>query len=149
MNRRLSILKHWLLNRRNNVEFLDLLTKVFEPTCTQKASKIITNIEEEGPFLKVFFKGHEEPLFYPASMKLISLYQVIAESFNKSDWHYYEVTQTKVTTGDTVVDCGAAEGMFTYLTSSRCKKVYAIEPLKSYIDSMNLSFENKNNIEIE
>jgi hypothetical protein len=55
---------------------------------------------------------------------LKSLDQVIVKSFYKTNWHYYEIKETKVKGDDTVVDCGVAEGLFTFLISNRCKQVY-------------------------
>jgi FkbM family methyltransferase len=66
----------------------------------------------------------------------------------ESDWHYYEVEQTKVGNDDIVIDCGAAEGLFSLMVAKRCRKVYAIEPLPRFVESMKLTFSKFDNVEI-
>lgn len=147
MNRRVGIAKNWVLNK-SNVGFFDMTTKVFSVTCAVRAKKYITKITEEKDFLLVSLKDYDKPLFFPKSMPIRSLYQCISETYNQNDWHYYEVDETKVGMNDTVVDCGAAEGMFAFSVIDRCKKVYAIEPLPAFIDSMKNTFSENNKFEL-
>ncbi len=101
-----------------------------------------------GDFLKVYFFDLTKPLYYPVSMDRHSLAQVIVETFNKRNWHYYEIAQTKVQPADVVVDCGSAEGLFSLTVHERCHKIFLIEPLERFISSLKLTFKNAANIEI-
>ncbi|MDP2211825.1 MAG: FkbM family methyltransferase [Candidatus Aquicultor sp.] len=96
----------------------------------------------------VYLNGLERPLYYPKEFAIGSLCQVIAELCYPRDWHYYEIEQTRVTPGDVVVDCGAAEGLFGLLVADRAAKVYAIEPMTRFVESMRLTFSGFDNVEV-
>jgi hypothetical protein len=145
---RLHVLKYFLLNSRNNVTFKKMLNFFFEASYHTKANQFITSIEREGEFNKVHFKGYADPLYYPSDFPVKSLEQVIVESFYPSNWHYYEVPETKVEVNDIVVDCGAAEGLFSFLIRKRCKKVFMIEPVGRFCSSLHKTFENSDNVEV-
>jgi FkbM family methyltransferase len=120
----------------------------FDASYGSKAKRIIAKIEEEEDYKKIFFKGIDDPMFYPAAAPVASLYRVICESFYEANWHFYEIQQTKVAPDDVVVDCGAAEGLFRFLVAPRCRKIYVIEPLKSFCDCLEKTFQIHNNVEI-
>jgi len=148
MNRRLALAKHWFFSNKNGISFPELLSKVFEKTCGLKAKPFISEIIEEETFLKVKLNFIKEHLYFPKKMAKQSLYQVISESTDVTQWHYYEIPETKVSINDVVVDCGAAEGLFSLIVAHRCAKVYAIEPLPQFIKALNLTFAKINNVEI-
>lgn len=145
---RFKVLKQWLLGNRKNVPFLELLAFLINFTPNIKAKIKIKKIEIKDNYKVIFFKNLDTPLYYPKDFSSKGLFQIISEQFYPSDWHYYEIENTRINKNDIVVDCGAAEGLFSLLISQRCKKVYAIEPLPNFIDSMKLSFSNISNIEI-
>lgn len=148
MNRRLKLAKHWLLTNKNNVDFKEIIRNVFDSTCDVKAKPFIKNITEKGEFYTIEITGLKHPLYYPTRMPLQALYQVISESFYPEQWHYYEIPETTVSSTDVVLDCGAAEGMFSLMIMDRCKHVYAIEPLPIFITSLNKSFEGFSNVSV-
>jgi len=149
MNRRVALAKHWLFTSHNEIPLFELLTKVFEKTCDLKAKPYILEVVEEEEFLKIRIKGIPDYLYYPKNTALQSLYQVITESTDVNQWHYYEIPETKVGLDDVVVDCGSAEGLFSLMIARRCAKVYAIEPLPLFIKSLHLTFsELKNKVEV-
>jgi FkbM family methyltransferase len=76
------------------------------------------------------------------------LNQVLAEQSDPSEWHYYQVAETRVLAGDVVADCGAAEGLFALQAAQRAKRVFAIEPLPLWIDCMRATFRGVENVEI-
>ncbi|MCW3985524.1 MAG: FkbM family methyltransferase [Candidatus Bathyarchaeota archaeon] len=145
---RLKILKHWLESKRNGISMKEVLQNVLGRTYTMKAKSVIKKMNQAEAFLEVVFKDFEYPLYYPIEMPITSLYQVIAEVFYSNDWHYYEIEQTKVSREDTVIDCGAGEGLFSLLVARRCSKVYAIEPLPRFVQAMKLSFSKFSNANI-
>ncbi|MEW6558178.1 MAG: FkbM family methyltransferase, partial [Elusimicrobiota bacterium] len=99
--------------------------------------------------MEVYFKGFEnKPLFFPKEFSLKSLEQITVESFYKDNWHYYEIEETKVGVNDTVIDCGAAEGLFSFIIAARCKEIYAIEPLKEFVSCLKRTFSNNKNVHI-
>jgi FkbM family methyltransferase len=148
MNKRVLILKHWLSGKRNGVSFSELVKKVFGPTCSLKARPFIQEIKTSGGLREVHLKGLDSPLYFPSIMPKTSLCQVIEESFYPDNWHYFEIEETRVDSNDIVADCGAAEGMFSLMVADRCKKVYVIEPLPPFLDSLKKTFSRFSNVEI-
>ena len=104
--------------------------------------------EPEGAYEKFYFKGIKEPLFFPSDMSQHSLFQVAVECFNPSNWHYYEIPQTRVSAEDIVADCGAAEGLFALVVHPRCRQLYLIEPLQKFVDSLGKTFKEVRNVDI-
>jgi FkbM family methyltransferase len=145
---RLRILKNWFYGRRNGTSMGEVLQHVLGQSYTMKAKSVISKINQSGTFREVVFRDLKYPLYYPIEMPLTSLYQVIAEILYDNDWHYYEIEQTKVSPEDTVIDCGAGEGLFSLLVARRCSKVYAIEPLPRFVQAMKLSFSRFGNVSI-
>lgn len=113
-----------------------------------KAFKKIKKIEEDKGYIIVYFHNIDQPLYYPKDASIYSLYLTIMESFYPNAGHYYQIETTKVNSNDIVVDCGAAEGLFSLIVSPICKRVYTIEPLPLFIKSLNLTFAKFNNMEI-
>jgi FkbM family methyltransferase len=72
---------------------------------------------------------------------------VISESLYENNWHYYEVPETQVKLGDVVLDCGAAEGLFSLkiLEHAQC---IVIEPSPMFIGSLTKTFNDQDNVRI-
>jgi FkbM family methyltransferase len=49
---------------------------------------------------------------------------------------------------DTVVDCGASEGLFGLIAAQKCKRVYLVEPLPVFVDSLRTTFSDIDNSEV-
>lgn len=148
MNRRLRVLLHWFFGRKNGVLTTEMIRFLFGRRCERKAQPRIRRFAENGDYAQAYLKGLEQPLYYPKEFAIGSLYQVITELCYPRDWHYYEIEQTQVTPGDIVVDCGAAEGLFSLLAADRAAKVYAIEPMARFVESMRLTFSGFENVEV-
>lgn len=125
-----------------------MLKLFFDASYASKAKKVISGIELDGDLKKVYFKDIKHPMYYPANAPASSLERVICESFYQSNWHYYEIPQTRVDPGDVVIDCGAAEGLFSLLVANRCKKVFAIEPLENFSHCLKRTFADFHNVEV-
>lgn len=147
ISRRYKIFQHWLSNK-NDVSIKEIIRNVFRPTSSVMAKKYIKEIITDGEDYKIYFKGINNPLFFPKEMNFNSLYQVIVEIFDPREWHFYEDSFTKVKTNDIVVDCGASEGLFGLRCYNRCQKIYLVEPLPIFLKSLARTFKNIKNIEI-
>ncbi len=146
---RLNVIYYYLFNDKNNVPLWDIIKLFFGTSYNYKANKIIKFTEKEDKWIKFYFKGFDnQSLFFPKDFSRKSLEQVVVETFYKDNWHYYELEQTRVKENDIVVDCGAAEGLFSFIIKDRCKYVYIIEPLKKFIECLLLTFKNVENIKI-
>lgn len=143
---RLQILLFWLKEKRN-VSFLSLLRAISRPRFKKRASRYITSIQEEGADYVVAFQEGQK-LYFPKSVSLAALYHVVCEICDRKNWHYYEIPETKVKPDDIVVDCGAAEGLFSLLIQDRCREVYVIEPSPIFLTSISKTFKDKSNVTI-
>jgi FkbM family methyltransferase len=130
------------------VPFSQLLKFFFDTSYATKAKKKLKKISKENDFYKIYFDDIDKPLYFPFEFGLKSLEQIIVESFYPDNWHYYELPQTKVEVADVVVDCGAAEGLFSLLVFQRCKRIYLIEPHPMFIQSLQKTFGKSNNVEL-
>lgn len=145
---RFRILGHWLLGRRNGTYLYDVIKQVFGPRFKKRSEQFISSIQENESDYIVSFKNNDFRLYFPKHVGLIALYHVIPEVCEVKNWHYYEIPETRVEANDIVVDCGAAEGLFSFLVKDRCKYIYIIEPLTYFIDSLKKTFKNDQNVEI-
>jgi FkbM family methyltransferase len=125
---------------RHGVSAGGLLRFLAGPRCQTIAAREIVGVEEAGDALAVRMRGFGFPLYFPKEMDFYHLQQVIAESHNAHDWHYYEIPETRVRPGDVVVDCGAAEGLFAALAAPRAARVYAVEPLPRFVTLLERTF---------
>lgn len=140
MNRRLRIARHWVSGPRHGVSPAGLLRFLAGPRCQTIAAREIVGVEDGGDALAVRLRGLAFPLLFPKEMDFYHLQQVIAESHNVHDWHYYELPETRVRPDDVVADCGAAEGLFAALVAPRAAHVYAMEPLPRFVSLLRRTF---------
>lgn len=142
MNRRLSILHYWLQGKRHDVDFMGLARFLVKPANTAIARKFIRQIREVGDYLEVTLTDIPDLLYWPRQLPLADLHQVVAETFDPSDWHCYQYEKTPVLAGDTVVDAGCAEGLFALAVARRCRRLFLIEPNPAFIESLQRTFSN-------
>jgi FkbM family methyltransferase len=145
--RRLRLLYFAAKGGRPGVSRRHFVHNVFGPTCKVAASSLIERETVEGKFRLIYFKGIEQPLYYPAHIPDQSLYGVIREMLPKS-WHHYEIPETRVNAGDVVFDIGAAEGIFTFYTAPRARHVYAFEPLPEFLECLRRTFKHQKNVTV-
>lgn len=87
-----------------------------------------------------FHENPRFPLYYPSAYRWIDFCQTVDECFNPANWHHFLSPRFAITTKDTVVDCGAAEGLFTWYAANRGAKVIAFEPDEGFAAAMKKSF---------
>ncbi|MEK6643462.1 MAG: FkbM family methyltransferase [Planctomycetota bacterium] len=145
---RLRLLHHWLGGRRNGVGFFDLLTVALDPTLGRKARRYIERIDEEPPYWYVQLRGIPRPLYFPIAVGKFMLEMLVVEQFHTRDWHFYQIEPTRLRSDDIVLDCGAAEGMFSLQAEHLCKRVYAAEPVSMWIEAMTKTFAGSSKFEI-
>ena len=137
------------INSNNNVSFFELLKFLVSFPHYLKVRKYIDKtLFSNGEYNIIYFKNIMYPLYFPKNYKIISLNQTILETFDKNNWHYYELSETMVNEKDIVVDCGSAEGLFALSCFQRAKHVYAIEPLRSFVNCLELTFKEITNVTI-
>lgn len=145
---RLKVIKYYLDGKKNNTSFSELLSFFFASSYNKKAIKKIKSINEKDGFYEVYFIGFDTPLYFPVSLDLRMLYQVIVETFYNDNWHYYTIPETKISSDDIIADCGASEGIFTFVNLGKFKKAYLIEPLPKFVSALQKTFAGADNVEI-
>lgn len=149
LSRRFDLCRAYTSQKRDfHCSFRDLLREMLQPTCTIRAKSYISKIMDEGAFKSIYLRSIRYPLYWPKDIPLYNLYMVISESLYEDDWHYYEVPKTKVKSGDVVLDCGAAEGLFSLATLERAERIIIIEPSPLFIGSLSKTFHNAKNVQI-
>jgi FkbM family methyltransferase len=149
---RFRVIPVWFSAREQKREglpsFLDLCRFLTQPPADWRGKKFIRSAREEGGDYKITLKGYKSPVYWPAARSFWDLGMLLSEQLNPKDWHYYQIPETRVTPDDVVLDCGAAEGLFSMIASSVCKKCYCVEPSPSFQPLLRKTFANTKNVEI-
>lgn len=142
--RRFNIILPWLKARRQgrcrDVSVGQLLRYLTMPTMRQRGMRFVTSLDDSGDQLAVRLRGYDRPIYWPKDWGQDTLGMLISEQFDPTDWHYYQIPETRLEPDDVVLDCGAAEGLFTLIAAGQCRRVYAFEPLPRFCDNMRRSF---------
>ncbi len=125
-----------------------VLRWITQPGKERRAAAYIESIREDGDFKAIRFKGIGRDFFYPRAASWVDLCQTIDEVFNPENWHHFVTDETPLDPEDVVVDCGAAEGLFSFHVAPRVAKVYAIEPIPSWHAAMAKTFAPVENVEV-
>jgi FkbM family methyltransferase len=120
----------------------------FDRSYWKKAHAKISRIQIRDEYYEILLKDYSTPIYFPRVYKLETFFQVVVESLYQNNWHYYETNGTPVMPDDVVLDCGAAEGLFSFIVANRSKKVYAIEPSLDFIKCLQRTFLPFKNVEV-
>lgn len=147
---RLNLIKAYTSRSRQfPLSLRDLLAGVTKPPCTVIGPRYVEWIRRYSEeYVLVKIKQLKRPLCWPVTFPMFDLYKVITESFYESDWHFYEVPDTRVEQGDVVLDCGGAEGLFTLRVCDRASRVAIFEPLSVFVKSLQITFKDCTHVEI-
>lgn len=146
---RTSLLSHYLFNKkiRKRTAWHEMKYHLFSPRMYDVANEKATLISKDEKYNYYRIKGHEDTFIYPISAPFYSFAMVMTEA-RPQHWHYYEIPQTAVVPGDVVVDCGSAEGFFAFKHQHTASRIFVMEPLPLFIDSLQELFRQKDNVEI-
>lgn len=125
-----------------------LLRFLTQPSMRRRGMRHVTGLREEAGQFAVALNGCDRPIYWPRDWGLDTLGMLISEQFDPRDWHFYQIAETRLEPDDVVLDCGAAEGLFTLLAARTCRKVYAFEPLPLFCENMRRSFAGLANVQI-
>jgi FkbM family methyltransferase len=150
--KRFDVVKPWLQARKQGREglpsFFQLCHFLGQPGAKARGMRYVRSISEKQGFFVVALNGYDRMIYWPASMGLWMLGMILAEQFDPSDWHYYQIAETKIGPDDVVVDCGAAEGLFSVVAAAVCKYCYIVEPSPSFQPFLRRTFNGVKNAEI-
>jgi|HubBroStandDraft_1064217.scaffolds.fasta_scaffold37134_2 FkbM family methyltransferase len=149
-NRRIEILKNAALLRTLGGSPGDFLMNLLSPTCSVLGGRRIERVETAKDDNKaIFIKGVKNPLYFPAEFAIHGLHRVLTEETYSWNWHYYQIPQTRVERDDVIVDCGAAEGLFSLLAVERgARRVICIEPHPAYFRTLRRTFEDRDAVTV-
>jgi len=138
--RRIKILFFWIFINRNNISFTNLLQFLVKPKINAIAKKHIKNIEKEGDDYKVTFNALAHAMYWPQSFSLNRLDQVVSETYDVNDWHYYQKEHTVIEDGEILLDVGTAEGLFPLTVAHKCSHIYLVEPGAAFNKTLKKTF---------
>lgn len=148
--RRFNIIRPYLAAHvqpnKHRPPFAEVLHYVFKPGKRGRASQYIDRIDETADYLAITFKGFNRPFYYPRDCSWTDLCSTIDECFNRTNWHHYTTEHTPLDVNDVVVDCGAAEGLFTFVGERKASRVFAFEPLPKFVTALNKNFEHSSKV---
>jgi len=139
--RRVIIAFYWLFKSKNNVGFIELIKFLLKPTVSKIADRYIKSIEKNDAWIVVSFKQMDQKLFWPKEYPVSGIYQVVSETFDRDDWHYYQKTGTLIRDGEVLLDIGAAEALFSLTVMDKCEKIILIEPNDHFTRSLEKTFD--------
>jgi len=149
LRRRLDLISAFVSNSRDFPFPLgELIKGLLRPPCTYLAPRYIAGLHQTDEDWRVNLRSLTMPLYWPRALPRFNLYMVITEGMNADDWHFYEVPETQVLPGDVVLDCGAAEGLFSLRTMKRAGQVVAFEPAPMFVRSLHRTFADAPNVTI-
>ena len=131
--------------------FLQVLQFLSQPGKSSRADVFIKSVSESEPsYQEVRF--HENPafvLYYPKKYRWVDFCQTVDECFNPHNWHNFLSPRFNIGPADVVIDCGAAEGLFTWFAAQRGAQVHAFEPDAGFVASMRKSFADSPQVSID
>lgn len=139
--RRIKILFFWIFINKNNVSFSELIKFLFKPKVATIAFKFIQKITKNEDF-EITFNNIDKKLFWPSKFSISRLNQVVAESFDTEDWHYYQKEHTEINAGEIILDIGTAEGLLPISVIDKCQHIYMIEPSTLFCNCLHKTFSN-------
>lgn len=122
--------------------FLQVLQFLSQPGKSSRADVFIKSVSESEPSYQEvrFHENPAFPLYYPKKYRWIDFCQTVDECFNPDNWHNFLSSRFDIGPADVVIDCGVAEGLFTWYAAQRGSEVYAFEPDAGFVASMRKSF---------
>jgi len=133
---------------RRRVALNDFMRAMLSPDAKQIAMRYIEKHNEDAKYVYYKIKGHPSIFSRPHELGENAFCQVVSETLYDKNWYYYQIKETMVEDGDVVVDCGAAEGLFSFTVLQKARHVYAIEPLPLFVNQMKAMFSGDKKVTI-
>jgi len=145
--KRAKVLTHYLRSpdKYRYLSWFEVLQFIFSPARSTIARNYIDRIIKVPDYRQVYFKNIPPPLFWPEELDIKYLITITTEIMYKKNWHYYEIPETMVMNKDIVLDCGAAEGLFSLSIYEKAERVYMLEPLPLFHHALSKTFYDINN----
>lgn len=146
LKRRLRLLLIYLTTEFSYpVLISEVLREIFVPPHYMQIKDHIERIREDKNYFQIKIRSIDRLVYWPKNYSLDGFFVVASQMLNKNNWHYYQSSNTAVSKGDVIVDCGASEGLFTILNEKNIKKSYLFEPSKYFNLALKNTFAKKSN----
>jgi FkbM family methyltransferase len=148
ISNRTGLLAGYLSRNRNFPISLShvIANGILQRTCTQIGPNYVLSIADRGSLEEVRLRDIALPLFWPKKIPRYELYKSCTDCLHPPHWHHYEVPETTLASGETAVDCGAAEGVFALSIAGRASKIGIFEPWSGFGESLHATFGNRADI---
>lgn len=128
----------------------EVLRFLTQPGKGARAGIFIQTVRGMGDYREVRFRERPEvPLYFPSSYRWIDFCQTVDECLNPRNWHNFLSPRFEITANDVVIDCGAAEGLFSWYAGIRGARTIAFEPDEGFVRAMRKTFSAMPNVSIE
>lgn len=145
---RIGLISAYFAKKRDFAfSFTEFIRSMVRPSVWTMSKRYIDSISQDGDFL-VLSLVTGRVLYWPSSLPRYDLSRVIVENCEENDWHYYEIPETAVRHGEIVLDCGAAEGIFSAKVANRAGRVVAFEPSPLFVRALRLTFNGTPNVTV-
>ncbi|MHA3774623.1 FkbM family methyltransferase [Verrucomicrobiota bacterium sgz303538] len=142
-------LASFIFSRTPRPPFLEVLKYLLQPSKTQRASKYIKERVTDGEYFSIrFSRFPQRAFYYPVALRWESLCQTVDECFDPQHWHQFLSGEIDLKPDDVVVDCGAAEGLFTFVAAQTVQRVFAVEPVPAYLAALRRNFGTDQNVTV-
>lgn len=119
----------------------DLGWNLLAPKCSVTGGRKVRRVDAPSNGVRaVWIKEFERPIYLPEKFPIHCIQQVLTEETYPRNWHFYRTAETPVERNDLVFDCGAAEGLFTYLARHEGARAVAFEPHPLYFSALQRTF---------
>jgi FkbM family methyltransferase len=116
---------------------------LLQRTCKQIGPEYVLAITDCGTLEMINLREISEPLYWPKEISHRELYKSCTDCLHPAQWHHYEVPETSVEGGENVVDCGAAEGIFSLSVAARAGRIAIFEPWNGFHTSLKATFDGR------
>jgi FkbM family methyltransferase len=93
-------------------------------------------------------KNPLKPLFVPAPYRWEDFCQTTDEILNPVNWHNFLSPDFSLTREDLVIDCGAAEGLFSWFADYQGSQVLAVEPDAAFAAGLHRTFAGQPSVRV-
>lgn len=141
-----NLVSYYLLPKEKRyceTEPLPIIKEIYGTLFPKGAQKYIKSTVETSQYHIIRLKDIDLPVYWPKSLSLRDFHMLLLEAFEPKSYHRYEIPEAQVKKGDIVVDCGAAEGLFSLSILKKAKRIYLIEPLPDFISSLRMTFRRQ------
>jgi FkbM family methyltransferase len=150
--RRFTIARKWardrLRGRAGHVPLREMLGFMCQGREGRRGLKFIVQMRDEGEWVAVSLRGYEGTLYWPKDDPLGALSLILDEQLGRDKWHAYVTPETPLGSDEVVVDCGASEGLFSFLHQEACRRIILVEPNPIYVKALEKTFAGNRKVTI-